>query len=276
MTHILELSQKINEIVKFIQTKITQAPDLGIILGSGLGEFANEIQNPIIIPYSTIPHLPNATAPGHAGNLIFGTIGNKYIMTLQGRLHGYEGNTPQTATLLVRAMQKLGATSIIISCAAGGLNSRFNVGDIMLIDDHINLTGITPLTGPNLNEFGTRFPVMFDIYDKDLANLAHKIALEHKSYLQYGVYVGVSGPQYSTRAELKYFIDIGGSAIGMSVVYEAIVAAHSGLRIIGLAAITDLSLPYAKRHVTEQEVIDSAKLIEVRFKNLVIELINRI
>lgn len=270
------LAQKISEIVEFIQTKITYQPQIGVILGSGLGEFVNVIKDKIIISYAEIPHLPPATAPSHAGNLIFGRIADKNVMVMQGRLHGYEGNTPQTNVLLVWAMKKLGVSSVVISCAAGGLNHKFNPGDIMVIDDQINLTGNTPLTGPNLDEFGLRFPIMFDIYDKSLACLAHEIASKHKVYLQRGVYVGVSGPQYSTRAELKYFIDIGGGAIGMSVVHEAIAAAHSGLRILGLAAITDLSLPYAVSHITEQEVIDNAQLIEIKFRDIVTDLIAEI
>lgn len=270
------LTRQIDEIVNFIKSKVTVTPTIGMILGTGLGNFVQNIQEQIIIPYTEIPHLPAATAPGHSGNLIFGRVGKHYIVAMQGRLHLYEGNTPQTASILVRAMKKLGLHTIVISCASGGLNKFFQAGDIMLITDHINLTGMSPLTGPNLDEFGPRFPVMFDIYDKELGNLAQKIALDNHIYLQSGVYAGYAGPHYCTRAELNYFTIIGGDAVGMSLVHEAIAAAHSGLRILALAAITDLALPYAEKHATEDEVIEAGKQITVKFNKLVTELLAQI
>jgi len=270
------LMQKIDDIVGFIKGKVSKSPDIGMILGTGLGNFVQNIDNQIIIPYTEIPHLPAATAPGHSGNLIFGNVGNHYVVAMQGRLHLYEGNTPQTASILVRAMKKLGIHTIVISCASGGLNNLFQAGDIMLITDHINLTGMSPLTGPNLDEFGPRFPTMFDIYDKDLGKLAKQVALNNHIQLQSGVYVGYSGPHYCTRAELNYFTIAGGDAVGMSLVHEAIAAVHSGIKILALAAITDLALPYAERHATEDEVIEAGKQITVKFNKLVTELLTKI
>lgn len=275
MTQTITLSQKINDVVSFLKTVAPFSPEIGIIMGTGLGGYAKNIAIEKTVPYGEIPHLPHATAPGHSGNLIFGTVGGKKVVAMQGRLHMYEGNTPQTASILVRAMKKLGIHTIIISCASGGLNRLFKAGDIMLIDDHINLTGMSPLTGENLDEFGPRFPVMFDIYDKKLGELAHQIALENKIELRTGVYAGYSGPHYCTRAELSYFTQIGGDAVGMSVVHEVITAVHAGIRVLGLAAITDMALPYAEKHATEEEVIESGKLISVRFEKLTTELITR-
>lgn len=271
----ISLAQQIDEVVTYLKSAAPFAPEIGVIMGTGLGGYAKNITIVKTIPYGEIPHLPYATAPGHSGNLIFGTVEGKKVVAMQGRLHMYEGNAPQTASILVRAMKKLGIHTIIISCASGGLNRLFKAGDIMLIDDHINLTGMSPLTGTNLDEFGPRFPVMFDIYDKKLGELAHKIALEQQIELRTGVYVGYSGPHYCTRAELKYFTQIGGDAVGMSVVHEVITAAHAGIRILGLAAITDMALPYAEAHATEDEVIESGKLISVRFEKLTTELIAR-
>lgn len=272
----VSLSKQIEDVVAFLKSKTTIIPEIGLIMGTGLGGYSDKIETEVVIPYGEIPHIPHATAPGHSGNLIFGTVAGKQIVAMQGRLHLYEGNTPQTATILVRAMKQLGIKIIIISCASGGLNKYFKAGDVMLIDDHINLTGMSPLTGQNLDEFGPRFPVMFDIYDKQLGELAQKIALEQHLELRTGVYAGYSGPQYCTRAELNYFTRIGGDSVGMSVIHEAIAAAHAGLRIVGFAAITDMALPYLTHHATEEEVIEAGKLISARFEKLFTALIERI
>lgn len=270
------LAQKISAIVTFIQAKITTPPTIGLILGTGLGEFAQQIKDAICIPYTDIPYLPAATAPGHSGNLIFGWVGNHYVVAMQGRLHLYEGNTPQMSSILVRVMKTLGIATLIIACAAGGLNKTFQAGDIMLINDHINLTGLSPLTGPNLAEYGPRFPIMFDIYDQALGQLSHEIALEQHIHLQNGVYVGYCGPHYCTRAELNYFTLIGGDAVGMSLVHEAIAAAHCGIKILALAAITDLALPYAAHHASEVEVIAAGQQITAKFNSLINHLLLQI
>lgn len=271
-----EMQQKIIDIVDFISNKIKHRPELGMVLGSGLGELVEDIEDKIVIPYSDIPHLPLSTAPGHAGNLVLGALYGKGIITMQGRLHIYEGHHPASAVLLVRAMKLIGIDRLFITCAAGGLNNSFAAGDIMLISDHINFSGTNPLLGENLNSFGPRFPGMFDIYTPSLQHIARKAALEVKVRLREGVYAAILGPAYATRAELQFLINNHCDAIGMSVVQEAIAAAHAGMQILGLAAITDMALPYKLHHATEQEVIESGKQIQSQFKLIIRQIIQLI
>jgi len=266
------LNQKINDIVNFISNKLTEKPQIGMILGSGLGNIVDSIKDKIILPYSDIPHLPQINAPGHAGNLILGQISKKPFIIMQGRFHLYEGHSPQAATLLVRAMKKLGVDKLIITCAAGGMNIRFQAGEIMVITDHINFTGTNPLIGLNLDEFGPRFPNMFDIYTKKLQKIVQKVAVDHQIRLCKGVYAGYLGPTYSTRAELAFYLGSKCDAVGMSVVQEAIVAAHCNMQILGLAAITDIALPNVIKHATEAEVIATGKKTAATFKKLIKEI----
>jgi purine-nucleoside phosphorylase len=272
----ISLSQKIQEITQFLQDKITQKPQIGLILGSGLGELVNSIQDKIVIPYTEIPHLPRASAPGHAGNLILGKIGNKQFITMQGRFHLYEGHSPQNATILVRVMKNLGVNTLFITCAAGSLNREYNAGDIMLITDHFSLFGASPLTGANLDEFGPRFPGMFDIYTENLQKIAIEVATKEQIRLNKGVYGLISGPAYATRTELQALINNGCDAVGMSVTHEATVAAHANMQILGLAALTDMALPYANHHANENEVIEMGKKISIKFKTLIMGIINHI
>ena len=265
------INQKIDDIVNFIKNKTRIQPQIGLILGSGLGNIADSIEADITIPYSEIPHIPASTAPGHAGRLIIGKLDGKNFITMQGRLHLYEGHTPQTSTLLVRAMKKMGVNTLFITAAAGGLNYHFHTGEIMLITDHINFTGHTPLLGENLDNFGPRFCNMFDIYTESLQKIARKAAIDNRIQLCQGVYAGILGPQYATRAELRFLLQNNCDAIGMSVVQEAIVAAHCGMQILGLAAITDMALPYATHHVSELEVVEQAKLASDKVKILITE-----
>lgn len=273
-----DLNAKIHDITDFIlsNTKSNIQFDFGIILGSGLGELIDSMEEKVTISYSAIPHLPVSTAPGHAGNLVLGKLGGRNFITMQGRLHLYEGHSPIEATLLVRVMKLLGVKTLFITCAAGGLNNSFHAGDIMLISDHINFSGINPLVGQNLNGFGPRFPGMFDIYTPELQQLAHKSAINVNIRLCQGIYAAILGPAYATRAELQFLINNHCDAIGMSVVQEAMIAAHSGMQILALAAITDMALPYAKHHATEQEVIDSAKNIQAKFKLLILDIVKQL
>ena len=272
----ISLSQKINDIVNFLKPKISAQPEIGLILGSGLGDFINNINDKVTIPYSDIPHLPTASAPGHAGNLILGRIGNKQFITMQGRFHLYEGHSPQIATILVRVMKKLGVNTLFITCASGSLNREYAAGDIMLITDHISFNGTSPLIGPNLNEFGPRFPGMFDIYTQHLQEIAVEVATKQQLRLNKGVYGLITGPNYATRAELQVLINNGCDAVGMSVTHEATVAAHSGMQILGLAALTDMALPYSHAHTTENEVIEMGKKISIKFKSLIMGIIEKI
>lgn len=272
----LTWEQKINQMIEYINPQLKSRPTIGVILGSGLGEFVKEITNQIVIPYSTIPHLPVSSAPGHAGNLIIGNINQQTVIVMQGRLHLYEGITAQEATLLIRVFKSLGVKTLCITAACGGLNQNFKAGDIMLIRDQINFSGTNPLVGMNLNSYGPRFPGMFDIYCPKLLTMVKQLALSKGISLQQGVYAGILGPNYATRSELQMYIDSKCDAIGMSVVHEAIIAAHSSIDVIGLAAITDMALPYALHHATENEVIESGKKIMHNFKNLLIDIIDRL
>jgi purine-nucleoside phosphorylase len=271
-----ELNNKINAIHQFILTKLPNQInlELGIILGSGLGQLVDGVEQKIVIPYQEIPHLPISTAPGHAGNLVIGKLSGKWVMVMQGRLHVYEGYSPIDATLLIRVMKLLGIGKLVITCAAGGLNTNFKAGQIMLISDHINFSGANPLLGENLSNFGPRFPVMFDVYTPRLITLAQQVALQLNFHLNVGVYAAILGPAYATRAELQFLINNHCDAIGMSVVHEAMIAAHSEMEVLGLAAITDMALPYSGHgHSSGDEVVSSAKRIQAQFKQLLLAVI---
>jgi len=232
----------------FVRGKLSGLPKPtdGIILGSGLGKLANEIENPIEIPYGTIPGFPVSTAIGHKGSFIVGTLAGKTVIAMQGRIHYYEGYGTQAATLPVRVMILLGIKRLFVSNAAGGTNPAFHVGDLMIIRDHINLIP-NPLIGPNLDDFGPRFPDMTRPYDPSLIRMAEEIAAEKGIALQKGVYVACSGPSYETPAEYRYFRTIGADAVGMSTTPEVIVARHSSIPVFGMSVITDVA------HATEDE-----------------------
>ncbi|MBP9778792.1 MAG: purine-nucleoside phosphorylase [Rickettsiaceae bacterium] len=270
------IEQKINDVVTYIKSQIKEMPQIGLILGSGLGGLANQLEHSLVIPYKDIPHMPNSTAPGHQGNLVIGKLTGKTLITMQGRLHLYEGYSPQLATILVRAMKKLNVETLILTAAAGGLNQKFKAGDIMLITDHINFSGTNPLVGPNLDNFGPRFPGMFDIYTQSLQSLAIKVAHENKIPLQQGIYAGILGPAYATRAELRFLINNNCDAIGMSVIQEATIAAHSQIQILGLAAITDMALPDSNHHSTHEEIMESGKQIGLKLQKLITEVLKKI
>ena len=221
-------------------------PVVGIVLGSGLGKLADEIENPLVIPYKDIPGFPVSTAIGHKGNFIAGTLSGKTVIAMQGRIHYYEGYEIQLSTLPIRVMKLLGIRYLFVSNAAGGTNLDYHVGDLMIIRDHINLLPNPPI-GPNLDEFGPRFPDMTRPYDPALIRLAEEIAREEGIFLQKGVYVACSGPSYETPAEYRYFRQIGADAVGMSTTPEVIVARHSEIPVFGMSVITDVA------HATEDE-----------------------
>ena len=216
-------------------------PTVGIILGTGLGGFVDNIQVAYSIPYSDIPNMPVSTVEGHAGRLIFGTIGSVKVVAMQGRLHYYEGYSLKQVTFPVRVLAKLGIDYLFVSNASGGINTSFCVGDLMIITDHINLLP-NPLIGPNMAEFGPRFPDMHDCYSKAVRDKATAIAERLNIKLQYGVYVGTTGPTFETQAEYRYFKAIGGDAVGMSTVPETIVARHMGVPVFGVSVITNCGL----------------------------------
>ena len=232
--------EKINQTADYLRSKVADMPEVAIILGTGLGSLVDHITDKLYIPYKEIPNFPISTVEGHSGNLIFGKLGGKRVMAMQGRFHYYEGYNMKEVTFPVRVMQVLGVKTLLVSNAAGGMNKEFKVGDVMVITDHINLFPENPLRGKNYEEWGPRFPAMTEAYSKKLVAIADKIGEEQGLRLMHGVYVGTPGPTFETPAEYEYFRVIGGDAVGMSTVPEVIVANHGGMTVFGLSVITDL------------------------------------
>lgn len=265
----MEYLNSIEKAFNYIKNKIPAYPEIGVILGTGLGSLAEHIEGPILIDYKDIPEFPVSTVEGHAGRLIYGTLEGKKVIAMQGRFHYYEGYNMKEITLPIRVMSKLGIKILAVSNACGGLNKEFNAGDIMLIEDHINLIGSNPLIGPNLEEFGPRFPDMSEVYDKKLIKLCVNIAKQIGITIQKGVYCAISGPNYLTKAELKMLITIGANAVGMSTIPEAIVAKHSGIKVLGLSCITDMAIPDTLVPLSHEDVVKVAELTKPKFVNLV-------
>ncbi len=233
--------EKIKQTADFLRTQHEgEMPKIAIILGTGLGSLVDHIDNKKYIPYAEIPNFPVSTVQGHSGNLIFGTMGGKPVIAMQGRFHYYEGYDMKTVTFPVRVFKALGVETLFVSNAAGGMNKDFIVGDVMVITDHINLFPENPLRGKNYDELGPRFPAMTEPYDKKYIAIADEIAAEKGLRLKHGVYVGTTGPTFETPAEYEYFRVIGGDAVGMSTVPEVIVARHGDMRVFGISVITDL------------------------------------
>ena len=245
---------KIVETADFIKSKINKMPKTGIILGTGLGNLVTQITDKEEIPYEIIPNFPISTVEGHSGKLIFGKLGDVDVLAMQGRFHFYEGYDMKQVTFPVRVMKALGIENLLVSNASGGMNPDFEIGDLMIITDHINLFPEHPLRGKNFNELGTRFPDMSEAYNKELIAKAKKIASRHGIKVVEGVYVGTSGPTFETPSEYKYFRIIGGDAVGMSTVPEVFVAVHSGMRVFGMSIITDLGVEGKIVEVTHEEV----------------------
>lgn len=235
-----ESLQQYDEAAEYIRSKIHDIPTVAVILGSGLGKLADQLTNAVILPYKEIPHFKTSTATGHKGNLIFGCLGNRRIMAMQGRFHYYEGYTMQEVTFPVRVMARLGVKQLFVSNAAGGINPSFKVGDLMAITDHLNFMP-NPLIGKNIEELGPRFPDMTEVYSHRLRSLAAQQAAAMGITLQYGVYVAETGPTYETPAEYKMYRTMGGDAVGMSTIPEVIVARHCGMEIFGMSVITNCS-----------------------------------
>ncbi len=255
--------EKIEESKQAILKKFGKInPKIGIVLGTGLNLISDKINDKKFIKYKDIPHFPQPTTPTHKDILSYGTISNKEVVVIEGRFHFYEGYSLSEVTFPIRIMKALGVDIIIVSNAAGGLNRNFNRGDIMLIKDHINLMGVNPLIGPNFNELGPRYPDMYNVYNKDLLDLACKIALEEKIKFHTGVYIGVTGPNLETAAEYRFFQTIGADAVGMSTVPEVIVAAHSKMKVLGISVITDMCIPDCLQPVNIEEIIKTAEETE--------------
>lgn len=246
--------EKIKETAEYIRSQMTTQPHIGIILGTGLGNLATQITDRLEIPYKSIPNFPISTVEGHSGKLIIGKLGGVDVMAMQGRFHYYEGYNMKEVTFPVRVMHAVCIDTLFVSNASGGVNPDFEIGDLMIITDHINVFPEHPLRGKNYNELGPRFPDMSEAYDKQLIAKAKQIASENNIRVVEGVYVGTQGPTFETPAEYRYFRAIGGDAVGMSTVPEVIVANHAGMRVFGMSIITDLGVPGKIVEVSHEEV----------------------
>ncbi len=264
--------EDMDRIADEIRGRIAIQPVIGLILGSGLGPLSESVQDPTIIPYHELPGWPLSTVEGHAGELVIGKLEGKEVLVMNGRIHYYEGYEMSQVTLPIRVMQRLGIEIVVVTNAAGGINQDFNPGNPMLITDHLNLLGMAgpnPLRGPNLDEFGTRFPDMSQAYDRNLNEIARKVAKELDITLYEGVYVCLAGPTFETPADLRFLLNAGVDAVGMSTVPEVIVANHGGQRVLGISGITNQSSLYGEAETTHEEVIETGKLLAPKMMKLI-------
>lgn len=267
--------EKINQTAEYLRSQVSEMPRTAIILGTGLGPLVDHITDKKFIPYSEIPNFPVSTVEGHSGNLIFGKLGNKPVIAMQGRFHYYEGYDMKTVTFPVRVFKALGVDTLFVSNASGGMNKEFVVGDVMTITDHINLFPEHPLRGKNYEEWGPRFPDMSEAYSQRLIAHAKDIAKEKGIRVMHGVYVGTQGPTFETPAEYRYFHIIGGDAVGMSTVPEVIVARHMGIEVFGVSVITDLGVEGIVEKVSHEEVQKAAQAAQPKMMEIMTELVNR-
>lgn len=270
-----DLLQNMDASVEAIRTRTRFKPEIGIILGTGLGNLMQKVKEETRIPYGDIPHFPVSTVESHAGRLTFGELAGKPVVVMEGRFHCYEGYSPDEVAYPVRVMKKLGAKSLVISNAAGGLNLEYGKGDLMLIEDHINFMGLNPLIGPNDERVGSRFPDMCEPYSARLAGLALEAAREEGIVLHRGVYIGVSGPNLETRAEYRMMRAWGADVVGMSTVPEVIAAVHMGMEVLGVSVVTDLCDPDHLAPVNIEEIIKTANQAGPRLDRLIEAAIRR-
>lgn len=268
--------KKVIESVNYIKDQIPFEPEVGLILGSGLGILAEEIEDGVTIPYTQIPNFPESTVVGHAGRLVIGRLAQKKVLAMQGRYHYYEGYTMDEVTLPVRAMQLLGIKTLIVTNASGGINENFHVGDLMFIRDHINLMGTNPLIGTNFQEFGPRFPDMSYAYHPDLLCLGEEVAERLGIPVQKGVYIAVTGPSYESPAEIKAFRRWGADVVGMSTVPEVIVANHMGIKVLGISCVTNMAAGVLPKSLDHQEVMETAERVKPKFISLVREIVKEV
>lgn len=268
--------QKIQETADFLKSKIKTNPKTGIILGTGLGNLVTQITETTEIPYETIPNFPVSTVEGHSGKLIVGLLGGVEVVAMQGRFHYYEGYDMKAVTFPVRVMKALGIENLLVSNASGGVHPDFEIGDLMIITDHLNLFPEHPLRGKNFAELGPRFPDMSNAYSKELIAKAKNIAAKNNIKVVEGVYVGTTGPTFETPAEYKYFRTIGGDAVGMSTVPEVIVANHSGMKVFGMSIITDLGVPGKIVEVTHEEVQEIGNKVQPLMTLIMKELVKEL
>jgi purine-nucleoside phosphorylase len=267
---------KLKETVDSIRGRCSHRPALGLILGSGLGAYADCFEDRTVVPFGGLPHFPPSTVPGHSGNLVIGKAEGVPAVALQGRVHLYEGYTIEQVAYPVRVLGCLGIRTLIVTNAAGGINLDFRPGDLMLITDHINMMGANPLVGPNIDELGPRFPDMSEAYSGALRKIAVDVARERSINLREGVYVGVCGPSYETPAEIRMCRMLGADAVGMSTVPEVIVAVHMGIRVLGISCITNVAAGILPRKLTHHGVIDTAERVKDKFLSLLQGIVPRI
>ncbi|HOF90901.1 MAG: purine-nucleoside phosphorylase [Tenuifilaceae bacterium] len=267
--------EKVKETVTYIKSRVNSIPEVGIILGTGLGGLVRDIKGQLVLNYADIPNFPVSTVEGHKGHLIFGTLGGKCVVAMQGRFHFYEGYSIKEVTFPVRVMKFLGVKHLFVSNASGGVNPDFEIGDLMIINDHINLIP-NPLIGPNDNEFGPRFPDMSQPYDHRLIALAQEVAAKQGVKMQIGCYVGTTGPTFETPKEYQFFRIIGGDAVGMSTVPEVIVARQMGLPVFAISIITDLGVPGKIVEITHEEVQRIGQQAEQKMTRIMEEMLQRL
>jgi purine-nucleoside phosphorylase len=265
--------KQFDEAVKFLQKQYKQTPQVGIVLGSGLGSFINEIAVEKEVAYKDIPHFPVSTVEGHKGKLVFGKLSGKTVVAMAGRFHFYEGYDAQEVIFPIRVMRLLGVHTLLLSNAAGSVNPSFKVGDLMIIKDHISFFTPNPLIGKNRAEFGPRFPDMSEPYNKNLVNKAKAIAITHGFDLKEGVYVAVTGPTFETRAEYKLIHVAGGDVVGMSTVQETIVAKHMGMDVFAMSVVTDIGIREDENIITHEEVLEAARHAEPKLATIFKELV---
>jgi purine-nucleoside phosphorylase len=275
MQSIEQFHKMLDEAVRYIKGQVTLQPQIGIILGTGLGSLVEGIEMTAVVDYDKIPHFPVSTVESHKGRLLFGNLRGKQIVCMQGRFHYYEGYTFQQIAFPVRVMKALGVETLIVSNAAGGMNPNFKAGDIMLIKDHINFFPGNPLIGPNDDKWGDRFPDMFEVYTFRLQELAKQVALDLKIPLQEGVYVGLTGPCIETAAEYRMLRGFGADAVGMSTVPEVIAAHHQGSKVIAFSIITDMGLPDNMHPLSLEDVIATASKTEPKLRDLIAGCVER-
>lgn len=266
----------LNEAVTFIQSKCATTPEVGLTLGSGLANFAQKVDVEFKIPFSEIPHFSPSRVVGHPGQLIIGRLNGKSVAVLQGRIHFYEGHSMQQVVFPTRVLGRLGVKTHIVTNAAGGIDPKMTPGHLMIISDHINLTGDNPLRGENLDELGPRFPDMTHPYDTSLMASLEGLMKKYNVNSSQGVYCGVAGPTYETAAEVKYLQKIGGKAVGMSTVPEVIAARHMGLRVAGISCITNLATGISQEKISHDDVTLAAKRVEAQFTDVLVDFIGQL
>lgn len=266
----------IRESTDFVKKNLKETPEIGVILGSGLGDLAEKIQDRIITRYSDIPNMPSSTVQGHAGQFVFGKLGGKSVVMMQGRIHYYEGHDLNSVVLPVYIMKSLGVKKLLVTNAAGGVNKKFKPGDLMIIKDHINFAFNNPLIGINFEEIGPRFPDMSMAYDKHLISVARECALKNGIEIKEGTYLMMTGPSYETPAEIRMVRTLGGDAVGMSTVPEVIAANHCGIRTLGISCITNMASGILNQPLSHKEVIETSNKIKNKFILLLMEIIKKI